>query len=212
MNKLTHVSFAAAAACFLASAEVRSENPASEEVLYEENFERPAPNLGMRKWFHFQAGTSIKASAAEELGAGSDQTVGLVFRFSGADHAGLQSYWLAGLGRTQIVGHHDFPPENLRFSAFMKMPTETVPRTVNLRFIQGDSEKPSWSSLHRVRVEPEASAVSFLLGDGEIRGDFRQGEPISLHAIMFSHDRFGFNRDIEFVIDDVSVTAVQPAP
>jgi hypothetical protein len=203
---------ACAAACAFTVSLLHAGDPPAGNILYEENFEKPAPNLGMKGWFQFSAGTDVTSSAVEEFGSGSEGTVGLVFRAHGADPDGLQSYWLAGLGRTALVVPDGNDPANLQFSAFMKLPLETKHRVVVLRFIQGNSEKPTWSAKHRLDIGPDGEVFTFRIGAGETTGTFQAGQPISLHAIHFSHDRFGFNRDVEFAIDDVVVSEVPAAP
>ncbi len=210
MNNKTSALVFALLAVLSAPGALHAQNPAPAEVVYEENFEQPTENLGMKGWFSFSAGSSAKASAAEEPATGVDGSRALVFRFNGADSEGVQSYWLAALGRNAMRIPDGVTPDKLHFSAFMQLPGETKIREVGVRFIQGNSEKPTWTSSHKVEVEPMGNVVTLRLGEGKTTGEFAPGQSVTLHAITFTHDKCGFNRDIEFVLDDVKLGVVRP--
>lgn len=187
-----------------------AQSPEPGEIVYGENFDHSGDTSGMRGWYSFRAGNSATSAAAVEPGMGVDGSRALVFRFSGADPQGLHSYWLAALGRPGVCRRAGIRPENMRFSAFMGLPSEDNIRQISMRFVQGASEKPTWSATHKIDVDPMGEVVTLNIGDGEITGEFVDGEPVDIHVIAFTHEKFGFNREIEFVLDDVKIEVVQP--
>lgn len=208
--KTTALLIAAAAVSLCAPAALLAQDPPPGETVYEENFDHPGDSGGMRGWFSFSSGSSATSSAAVEPAMGVDGTRGLVFRFSGADPQGVQSYWLAGIGRTGVCRQSGAGPENLRFSAFMGLPSEQKLREASMRFIQGSSDKPTWTSTHKFEIDPMGQVVTLNLAEGATTGEFKDGEPVHIHVIGFNHTKFGFNRDIEFVLDDVKLEIVRP--
>lgn len=196
--------------CSLVSfAEVQGQDEAaSGQIVYEEEFDGYGLNLGAKGWFGFAGGTGSSFSLKTEEEMGYEGSPAVVFRFGGSDQGGVRSYWYAGLGKNGIIRPEGAQPGDLEFSAFMALPNESINQQIPIRFVQGSTDNPTWSVKHYVDVGNTGDIIRFRLGDGEEVGTYSDSDPITLHAIFFGHDRFGFNRDIEFVIDHVNVTKV----
>lgn len=178
----------------------------SGEEIFKEDFELNGNGKGSSAWFSFGGGTEFESSTRVDEIAGYEASAALIFQMRGSDIGASGSYWYAGLGRLRIAEPQGVSPDRLIFKAWAKVPMETNPKTITFRFLQGTPEDPTWTSSQIVDVGSGGDFVELNLGEGEVTGEFSESEPVHLHAILFGHGAFGFNRPVEFVIDEVSVS------
>jgi len=168
-------------------------------VLYKEDFNKSNNPNG---WYVFGGGKGFTYRGDVVAYAGPDSSNAYVITCTSDNTEGG---WYGGIARNGI-----FPPNTpttpehlvVNITLFVRGARNGL---VTLRFVQGDSAKPSWATSWKIPITQDPKAFSFVFSEGKQTGTFDPQARTHLHPISFGQGNFGKQEDLQIIVDDVSI-------